>query len=168
MINVNCEFYDEEKSFSDEMVDILKNSLVTAVNSCIKPEFNISLNITAVSGEEIHRLNKEMRDTDRVTDVLSFPMLEFSEPCKLLNELMPWDYDPEDESVFMGDIILCKDKISEQAIEYGHTFLRESVYLTIHGLLHLFGYDHMIEEDKKIMREKEKEILSILKTDNKM
>ena len=162
MINLNCEFIDEEKKFSDEMAETLVQSLKTALNESIKPEFDVSVTVTVVNGEEIHRLNRETRDTDRVTDVLSFPMLEFSEPCVLIEKLQPWDFDPEDNSVFMGDIILCKEKIEEQAIEYGHSFLRESVYLTLHGLLHLFGYDHMTDEDKAVMRKKEKEILAIL------
>ena len=75
---------------------------------------------------------------------------------------MPWDFDPEDNSVFIGDIILCKDRIEEQAQEYGHSFLRESVYLSVHGLLHVFGYDHMTDKDKKIMRAEEKKIMAEL------
>lgn len=162
MTKLKCEFTDEENKFSQSMAETLVNALETAVSKCIKPEFDVSLNVTVVSGEEIHRLNRETRNTDRVTDVLSFPMLEYSEPCVLSEELQVWDFDPCDNSVFLGDIILCKEKISEQAEEYGHSFLRESVYLTLHGLLHLFGYDHIEEADKKLMREKEKEILGIL------
>lgn len=162
MISLYCEFTDEEKSFSEEMSETLINALKTALNERIKPEFDVSVTITAVSGEEIRRLNRETRSVDRVTDVLSYPMLEFSEPCVPVEKIMPWDFDPETNSVFMGDIILCKEKIEEQAKEYGHSFLRESVYLTLHGLLHLFGYDHISESDKKIMREKEKEILAVL------
>jgi len=162
MAKLYCEFIDEENKFSPDMAETLMNALETALNMSLKPEFDISVTVTVVSGEEIRRLNNETRNTDRVTDVLSFPMLEFSEPCVPEEKLHPWDYIPENNSVFMGDIILCKEKIEEQAIEYGHTFLRESVYLTLHGLLHLFGYDHIEENDKKIMREKEKEILRIL------
>ena len=163
MIKFNCEFTDEENKFTDEMAETLKNALRIAVNENLKPQFNVSVNVTVVNGEEIQRLNREMRNTDKVTDVLSFPMLDYLEPCVLKNELMPWDYDPEDETVFLGDIILCKEKIEAQAVEYGHSFLRESVYLTLHGLLHLFGYDHIESNDKAVMREKEKEILTILK-----
>ena len=162
MKNLYCEFIDDENKFSPEMTKTLINAMETALKNSLKPEFDVSVTITVVDKEEIRRLNNETRNTDKVTDVLSFPMLEFSEPCVVLDKLQAWDYIPENNSVFMGDIVLCKEKIEEQAIEYEHTFLRESVYLTLHGLLHLFGYDHMEEADKKIMREKEKEILKIL------
>lgn len=162
MAKLYCEFIDDENKFSSDMTEKLVSALNIALNESIKPEFDVSVAVTVVDREEIRRLNKETRNTDKVTDVLSFPMLEFSEPCVFLEELNSWDYIPENNSVFMGDIILCKEKIEEQAIEYGHTFLRESVYLTLHGLLHIFGYDHIEEDDKKIMREKEKEILKIL------
>lgn len=157
-----CEFIDEDGYFSAESVNSIKNALETALNKFIKPDFNVSLNITAVGASEIQRLNRETRDTDKVTDVLSYPMLEFSSPKVLKDKLMPWDFDPEDNSVFIGDIILCKDRIEEQAQEYGHSFLRESVYLSVHGLLHVFGYDHMTDEDKKIMRAEEKKIMAEL------
>ena len=162
MAKLYCEFIDDENKFSPDMTEKLVNALNIALNESIKPEFDVSVTVTVVDCEEIRRLNKETRNTDKVTDVLSFPMLEFLEPCVFLEELHPWDYIPENNSVFMGDIILCKEKIEEQAEEYGHTFLRESVYLTLHGLLHIFGYDHIEEDDKKIMRKKEKEILKIL------
>ena len=159
---LKLEFTDEQNKFSEEMTKTLENAIKMVVDKVIKPEFDVSVNVTVVEGAEIHRLNRETRNTDRVTDVLSFPMLEYSSPCVLKDGLQPWDIDPEDNSVFLGDIILCKEKIEEQSIEYGHTFLRESVYLTVHGLLHLFGYDHIEECDKVIMRQKEKEIMAIL------
>ena len=80
-------------------------------------------------------------------------------------ELSDADYDPDSNTVFLGDIILSKEKIESQAEEYGHSLLRESVYLTLHGVLHLMGYDHLEDNDKKVMRDKEKEILKYLKTE---
>ena len=140
-----------------------KNLTKSFAGKTVLSNFNISVNITAVSGDEIRRLNRETRNTDKVTDVLSFPMLEYSEPCLLKEKLMPWDFDPEDESVFVGDIVLCKDKISEQAEEYGHGLVREVGFLTAHSMLHLLGYDHVDDpEGERIMREKEELVLQKL------
>ena len=106
-------------------------------------------------------LNRSSRQVDSVTDVLSFPSLDgikgkILRPEDCLTEL-------EGKYIFMGSIVLCENKIRSQALEYGHSEEEERDYLIIHGLLHLFGYDHMTEEDKKEMREKEKQVLYILR-----
>ncbi|MBQ3219591.1 MAG: rRNA maturation RNase YbeY [Clostridia bacterium] len=106
--------------------------------------------------EGIHHLNRTTRGVDSVTDVLSYPSLEgirgkVLRPEDCVTEL-------EGKYIFLGSIVLCEDKIRAQAVEYGNTYEQEREYLIIHGLLHLFGYDHMTEEDKKQMREKEKAV----------
>ena len=93
---------------------------------------------------------------DRPTDVLSFPMYERDEIAGLKN-----DTDDEIEKI-LGDIIVSIEKVREQAKEYGHSFERELAYLVTHGMLHLLGYDHMIEEEKAVMRKREEEILETL------
>ena len=93
---------------------------------------------------------------DRPTDVLSFPMYERDEIAGLKN-----DTDDEIEKI-LGDIIVSIEKVREQAEEYGHSFERELAYLVTHGMLHLLGYDHMIEEEKAVMRKREEEILETL------
>ncbi len=158
------ELYDEENYYDDKMHENLKNTVITALKA-LKPDFDICVNISIVSNEEIRELNRENRNVDKETDVLSFPMLEFESPEVLKNELCEFDFDPDNDCVFLGDIILSKQKIEAQAEEYGHSLFRESVYLTLHGILHLMGYDHMADVDKKIMRAKEKEILKTLLTD---
>ncbi len=110
--------------------------------------------------ESMTALNRSSRQVDSVTDVLSFPSLDgikgkILRPEDCLTEL-------EGKYIFMGSIVLCENKIRSQALEYGHSEEEERDYLIIHGLLHLFGYDHMTEEDKKEMREKEKQVLYIL------
>jgi probable rRNA maturation factor len=87
-------------------------------------------------------------------------MLFWDKPEILRDELTDADYDLDSGQVFFGDIVISVEKALEQAELYGHSFEREILYLTIHGLLHLFGYDHMIDSDKVIMRAKEEEILS--------
>ncbi len=152
------EFYNEvAEQFNEEEM------LVSFVKDClavVNPEFSVSVCVTVTDNETIREVNREQRQIDKPTDVLSFPMLFFKEPEVLENPLTEWDYDPETNLVVLGDILISHEKIREQAEEYGHTFERELCYLTLHGILHLFGYDHMVEEDKKVMRAKEKAILA--------
>ena len=114
---------------------------------------NVSLNF--VSENEIKRLNNQFRQIDKVTDVLSFPLLEKQASQKLT------DFDSErvDGVLFLGDIVLCKKKAISQAKEFGHSTKREICFLALHGLLHLLGYDHIQEEDEKLMQEKANKIL---------
>ena len=106
---------------------------------------------------KIQEINKEYRDIDKPTDVLSFPMFEKEE---LDAKIEKKDFEYED---ILGDIIISIEKVQEQAEEYGHSFERELSYMIVHGFYHLMGYDHIEEEDKKIMRPKEEKILKSLK-----
>ena len=115
------------------------------------------ITITLTNPENIKKINKEYRDIDRATDVLSFPMFEKEE---LEEKIKKNDFEHED---VLGDIIISVEKVQEQAIEYGHSFERELSYMVVHGFYHLMGYDHIQEEDKKKMRPKEEKILSDLK-----
>lgn len=121
-----------------------------------KIKHNLEIYITLTNNEEIHKINKEYRDVDRPTDVLSFPMYEREEISKLRE-----DKQNEIDEV-LGDIIISIPKVKEQAEEYGHSYERELAYLTTHGMLHLLGYDHMIDEEKVIMREHEEKVLEKL------
>ena len=112
-------------------------------------------------GEGITELNRNTRGVDSITDVLSYPSMEgirnkILSPVECKTEL-------EGKYIFLGSIVLCEEKIRAQAIEYGHSEEREREYLITHGLLHLFGYDHMNDTDKKEMREVEKQIRFILR-----
>lgn len=113
------------------------------------------------NGEGMTALNKSTRGVDSITDVLSYPSLDGIKgrvlvPDDCLTEL-------EGKYIFLGSIVLCEEKIRAQAKEYGHSEEEEREFLIVHGLLHLFGYDHMNEQDEKEMREKEKEIRFILR-----
>lgn len=116
-------------------------------------DFNIYISVTLTNPENIRKLNNEYRNIDKETDVLSFPMFEKSE---ILN-LKKIEYEEA-----LGDIIISVDRVKEQAIEYGHSFERELSYMIVHGFYHLMGEDHIKEEDKKIMREKEEKVLEKL------
>lgn len=116
---------------------------------------NYEVSITFVDREEIQRLNKEFRNVDRQTDVLSFPLDD--------------DMNLPGEDIMLGDIVICMDVAKDQAREFGHSLRREIMYLTCHSTLHLLGYDHMEEDDKRKMRAREKEImrnLRVFKDDN--
>lgn len=115
------------------------------------------ITITLTTPENIKMINKEYRNIDKATDVLSFPMYEKKE---LEEKIKKNDFIFED---VLGDIIISIDKVKEQAIEYEHSFERELSYMIVHGFYHLMGYDHIEEEDKKQMRPKEEKILGKLK-----
>ena len=151
MIEVNynaiSELPNEEKLIKEVVIRVLEEEKVL-------PEVDVYITLT--NNDENHKINKEYRDVDRPTDVLSFPMYERDEIAGLKN-----DTDDEIEKI-LGDIIVSIEKVREQAEEYGHSFERELAYLVTHGMLHLLGYDHMIEEEKAVMRKREEEILETL------
>ena len=130
------------------------------LKECFKEEnlenSKLIITITLTTPENIQEINKEYRNIDRTTDVLSFPMFEKQE---LEEKIKKQEFQYTD---ILGDIIISIDKVREQAKEYGHSFERELSYMIVHGFYHLMGYDHIKEEDKKMMRPKEEEVLSKL------
>ena len=134
--------------------------IAKAVYVTLGQKARIKAELVFASAEEIHNLNAETRGVDKVTDVLSYPTLEGIRGQILRYENCVTEMDRN--FIFLGSVVLCEEKIKEQAIEFGHGEEVERTYLIIHGLLHLFGYDHETEEDKKEMRDKEKAILAYL------
>ena len=114
---------------------------------------NLYINIVFTSPNKIHEINKKYRDVDRETDVLSFPMFEKEELENYVAK--PW-------KDILGDIIISIEQVKKQAEEYCHSFERELAYMMVHGFYHLTGEDHIEENDKKIMREKEENVLNEL------
>lgn len=131
------------------------------VKECFRVEnlldSKLYISITLTTPENIQKYNKQYRNLDKPTDVLSFPMFEKEELDEMIKNK---DFMHED---VLGDIIISIEKVKEQAEEYGHSFERELSYMLVHGFYHLMGYDHIEEEDKKIMRPKEDKILEALK-----
>lgn len=121
-------------------------------------KFDAQVSVTIVDLEEIRRINRDMRNIDSETDVLSFPMLEFDENRNMIED----DYDLDDGKLLLGDIVICAERAKSQAEEYGHSFLREMAFLTVHSMLHLLGYDHMEDEEEKEMFSRQEDILNIL------
>ncbi|MEA4922060.1 MAG: rRNA maturation RNase YbeY [Eubacteriaceae bacterium] len=112
------------------------------------PAENIEVSVTFVDMEEIRELNKMYRDTDKTTDVLSFPQFGSR------NEI------PSDKKTTIGDVVICTEQALLQADDYGHSVERELVYLFVHSMFHLLGYDHMDEKEKAEMRKAEEEIMA--------
>ncbi len=128
------------------------------IDECFKNEYldglKLYVSITLTVPEEIHILNKNFRNIDKPTDVLSFPMFQPDEIEKMIKENYQED--------ILGDMVISIPQVEEQAKEYGHSFERELAYMVVHSFYHLMGYDHMVEEDKIKMRAKEDEILNKL------
>lgn len=114
-----------------------------------------------VNNEQIHVLNRQTRDVDRPTDVLSYPTVNYPEGTTARNNerLLQRELDPETGLRFLGDIFLSVERAGEQAAEYGHSLQREMGYLTVHAMLHLMGYDHMTEAERAVMRDKEESVM---------
>ena len=151
---VQIEFLDIEEN------DEYKELINAVINRCFEEEKLINtklyISITLTTPENIRNINKEYRNTDKETDVLSFPMFEKEEIKEIINSKQHLVED------VLGDIVISVKKVQEQAIEYGHSFKRELSYMLVHGFYHLMGYDHIKEEDKKEMRPKEEKILQDL------
>ena len=131
--------------------------LANATYKTLKQKDAIYCELTFVSKAKIKQLNTNFRGVNKVTDVLSFPTLDGVRYKVLKGKDYPLDLG--DNGLFIGSIAICTARAKEQAKEYGHSTQREFTYLTLHGLLHLFGYDHMTEEDKAEMRKLEDKIL---------
>lgn len=129
--------------------------------------YEVELNVTLTDNAEIHKINQEFRGIDRPTDVLSFPMLDYETPGDFTwleenEENLADCFDPETGELLLGDIVISVEKVIAQANEYGHSVERELGFLVAHSMLHLFGYDHMEEEERIIMERKQEEILQLV------
>ncbi len=139
-------------NLKDEDVKEKISKIFSIAREVTNTKYNISVNITIVSQKEIQRLNNEFRGIDRVTDVLSFPLFE-------KDELKTGEMLDENITSDIGDIVICKVRAKEQAKEYGHSLLRELCFLSLHGFLHLLGYDHIEKKDEEIMFPLQEKIL---------
>lgn len=126
--------------------------------------YDVDVSFTLVEDEEIHEMNRDYRGIDRATDVLSFPNLDYETPSDFsAAEEDPMScLDPETGHLILGDIVLNAKRVKEQAIEYGHSNLREFSFLIAHSTLHLCGYDHMTPEEASVMEAKQEAALQAL------
>jgi probable rRNA maturation factor len=138
------------------MEALVEKVVQKALETYVEEDYEVS--ISFVDNNEIRDLNKQYRDKDTATDVLSFPLMEF--------EVTEENYNNEEEYVqedrLLGDIVISLERAQEQAVEYGHSFERELAFLVVHGVLHLLVMDHENEEQEKEMIKKQEEILQLL------
>lgn len=164
----NCEIIYKGIDTNDEYEKTIKK----VVDKCFEVEnlqnTNLYISITLTNPEEIKTINKQYRNINKATDVLSFPMFEKEELDTMVQDSAKKDQVDDTENDenqvrdILGDIVISIQKVQEQAKEYGHSFERELSYMVVHGFYHLMGYDHMVEDDKKQMRAKEENILAKL------
>lgn len=158
MTEIIIENEQEKLEIDEEICTVIKRAALAALEyeGC---DFDAEVSVTIVDNGAIREINREHRDIDRATDVLSFPMLYFDEDGNIIDS----DYDMDGESILLGDIVISAERAAEQAAEYGHSFRREIAFLTVHSMLHLLGYDHVNSaEEEKIMFSKQEEILNKL------
>ena len=156
----------EDRQTKVKINDGLVKSMEKIIDFALKSEkliLDYEISIIYVDNKKIREINNEFRNIDKETDVLSFPMLEYPKGKVYKDIYLESKLDDSffDESkVVLGDIAISAEKAMEQCEEFGHSFEREIVYLTVHSILHLLGYDHMVEEEKIVMRKREEEILN--------
>ncbi len=144
-----------------------ENLFETVGREVLKQEgcpFEAEVSLSLVTPEEIRERNREFREVDRVTDVLSFPMLDFPEPGDFswIEEGDPECFSPETGELFLGDILINPERVRTQAEEYGHSVTREFAFLIAHSMLHLLGFDHMTEGDAALMETRQKLVMDSL------
>ncbi|WP_121611718.1 rRNA maturation RNase YbeY [Mesobacillus foraminis] len=149
-MSLEIDIFDEVEELTEaQIAEIEKLLQFAAIKEQVEPGSEVS--VTFVSNSRIHEINREYREKDRPTDVISFALEELGEgEIKVVGAGIPR---------ILGDIIISTQKAREQAEEYSHSFMRELGFLAVHGFLHLLGYDHMSEEEEKEMFSRQREIL---------
>lgn len=164
MVQIN--FWDEITEEINEEELALAKKVIEHILQKEGCPFDCEVNLTLTNNDGIQAVNKEFRDMDKPTDVLSFPNCDFDTPgefSQFRDEDVYFDcFNPETDYFVLGDIMISRDKMLAQAEEYGHGVTREYAFLIAHSVLHLIGYDHMEEEEAKHMEAKQNEYLNDL------
>lgn len=152
--------YEAEKKLDLPWETIIRDVIEEAMDYEGCP-YEAEVSVILTDNEAIREINRDYRQIDRPTDVLSFPMVDYEQPADFdgLEDRVEDYFNPETGELMLGDIIVSVDKVEEQAEKYGHSQARELAFLVAHSMLHLFGYDHMEEEERLVMEKKQAEIL---------
>ena len=166
MVRISREY--DRPDFREIMNFHYKKLAEKVIEAVLKSEgcpFGAEADITLVDDDSIQEINREMRQIDKVTDVLSFPMVEYPSPADFsFAKENPFDaFNPENGNLMLGDIVINVRRVQEQAASYGHSRKREYAFLIAHSVLHLIGYDHMTPDEAKIMESKQESVLRSLK-----
>ncbi len=156
---------DYGKEFDiDTDTESLARLLLDKALDYLSCEYEAECSLLITSRETIRIINKENRDIDAETDVLSFPVTDFKPPCNydMIDEEDYSQFDYDTGRLMLGDIVISYEHVISQAKEYGHSVKRELSFLILHSILHLFGYDHMTDEDRLIMEDVQRNILNEL------
>ena len=154
--------YETSKKLEFDYEDYIHRVIEKAMDYEACP-YEAEINVLITDNEQIQKINAKNRGIDAPTDVLSFPRIEYETPADFDALEDMWEvFHPETGELLLGDIVLSVDKIKSQAEEYGHSIERELSFLVAHSMLHLFGYDHMEEDERAVMEQKQREILEQL------
>jgi probable rRNA maturation factor len=143
--------------------EIIK-TVVEAAMEFERCPYEAEVSVTLTDNEGIREINRDYRGIDAPTDVLSFPMISYEEPgdfSQVEDDALE-NFNPESGELLLGDIIISVEKVKEQAESFGHSEKRELAFLTAHSMFHLFGYDHMVEDERAVMEDRQRELLDIL------
>lgn len=157
-------YLEEEggKTLPFDVREIAERVIEAVLNDADCP-YEAEINLLLTTEDEIRMMNREYRQIDRATDVLSFPMIEYEEQGDFSQIDENGDaFNPETGELMLGDIVISKDHVISQAEMYGHTPIREYAFLIAHSMLHLLGYDHMDEDEREIMEKKQREIMDMV------
>ena len=157
-----CISNDSDLKLPDRYEDIVRDIICASIEYVGCP-YECEVSVTFTDNEGIRMINKETRDIDSPTDVLSFPMIDYENPAdfNVVDQCPDLYINLESDDLMLGDIVISLEKVEEQAEEYGHSVFREVAFLTAHSMLHLFGYDHIDDEDREVMEAKQTEILNM-------
>ena len=152
--------YEAEKKLDLPYETIIRD-VVEASLDYEKCPYEAEVNVILTDNEAIREINREQRQIDSATDVLSFPMVDYETPSDFdhVEEAVEDYFNPETGELMLGDIVISVEKVEEQAEKYGHSQTRELAFLVAHSMLHLCGYDHMEEEERLEMEERQRAIL---------
>lgn len=161
-MTINIE-YETEIELNLPYEDIIKSVINESIDY-EKCPYEVEVNVILTDNKEIHQINKDHRDVDSPTDVLSFPMVDYENPSDFegIEDKTEDYFNPDTGELMLGDIVISVEKVIEQAQEYGHSIKRELAFLVAHSMMHLFGYDHMVPEEATIMEAKQNEVLNKL------
>lgn len=159
-------FENESQVDLDLPLEDLARLVIQSALDTMECPYEAEVNLLITDNPQIREMNRDFRQIDRATDVLSFPMVEYEEPGNfdfLEDEELSADcFHPETGELLLGDIVISGEKVVEQAAEYGHSVKREYAFLIVHSMLHLMGFDHIVPEEAACMEEKQREILAQL------
>ena len=152
--------YETERKLDLPYEEIV-NTVIEACLDFEKCPYEVEVNVIFTDNEGIHEINRSYRQIDAPTDVLSLPLVDYEHPADFdhVEDAVEDYFNPETGELMLGDIVISVDKVEEQAEKYGHSQTRELAFLVAHSMLHLCGYDHMVDEERLVMEDRQRQIL---------